>query len=287
MVKKQNILITGANGQLGKCIREIADNFLFYNIIFKNKKELDITNFSGVSSFFENQNINTVINCAAFTNVIEAENNKQYSDLVNSASVANLAEICKINDVKLIHISTDYVFDGTNDMPYTENELVNPVNYYGLSKLNGEKYIIDCKIKNSLIIRTSWLYSKYGNNFVNKILKLISNKYNVCITENNIGSPTNAMDLANALLNIISKISNDKAEIYHYSNSGKCSTYDFADYIIQFYNNNSSIELKLNPDLLIKRPKFSALNTEKICNKFDLKIEPWQSSLKKHLCNEV
>lgn len=285
MVDYKNILITGGAGQLGKSIKDISDNYN-YNFIFKSKKELDITKNEDLN-FFDINKIDVIINCAAYTDVNMAESKKEIADLVNDISVDKISTICKQKKIMLIHISTDYVFDGIKREPYKENESTNPLNYYGLSKLKGEKRILNHKLKNSIIIRTSWLYSKYKNNFVLKLLKKIEENKSICVTDNEWGSPTNASDLAKAILEIIPKISNKKTEIYHFSNLGVCSRFEFANKINDFAGGSSVILVNSSTDLGLKRPEFSALNSQKIMNDFEIRIENWLTSLKKYFANEI
>ena len=178
----------------------------------------------------------------------------------------------------MIHISTDFVFDGKKKLPYTELDHARPINEYGKSKLEGEKKILNSSLKNSIIIRTSWVYSKYGNNFVNKVIKNIKENQYITVVDDQFGSPTNALDLAKVILNIIPKISNQKAEIYHYSSSGYCSRYDFAVLIKELVKSNVEIK-KIKTVQTINRPRFSALNSNKIKNKFNLEITDWKTSL--------
>ena len=202
--------------------------------------------------------------------------------------------MCYKLNVQLVHISTDYVFDGLKKTPYNELDKTNPQNYYGTTKLNGEKKILSYNLTNSVIIRTSWLYSNRNNNFVSKILMKLKNENEIFVLENEIGSPTNSLDLARSIINIIPKISNSKTEIYHFSNLGQCSRYEFAKKIKELSNSNCKIyPIKKNKQK-IKRPKFSALDPTKIIKNFKIDINSWETSLEMHLnknkinnCDEV
>ena len=282
MVKKKNILITGSKGQLGSAIKEISKDYL-HIFFFKDKSEMDITNFSLVQNFLKKYKIDTVINCAAYTDVINAEKNKILSDNVNNIGVENLAKLCSKFNIQLIHISTDYVFDGYNNLPYEESNLTNPQNYYGISKLNGEKKVLSYDLKKSAIIRTSWLYSKLSNNFVSKVLNELKNRNEIFVVKDEIGSPTNALDLSRAILEIIPRLSNSKTEIYHFSNLGQCSRYELAKKIKEIIKSESIVSVSTQKFSKIKRPKFSVLNSSKIIENFKLSIKTWDISLEGHL----
>lgn len=282
MVKKKNILITGSKGQLGSAIKEISKDYL-HIFFFKDKSEMDITNFSFVQNFLKKYKIDTVINCAAYTDVINAEKNKILSDNVNNLGVENLAKLCSKFNIQLIHISTDYVFDGYNNLPYEESNLTNPQNYYGISKLNGEKKVLSYDLKKSAIVRTSWLYSKLSNNFVSKVLNELKNRNEIFVVKDEIGSPTNALDLSRAILEIIPRLSNSKTEIYHFSNLGQCSRYELAKKIKEIIKSESIVSVSTQKFSKIKRPKFSVLNSSKIIENFKLSIKTWDISLEEHL----
>ena len=280
-----NVLVTGSNGQLGSLISENSVNHSEYNFIFCDKSNLDITNHSLVRQFILKYNINIIINCAAYTNVEKAESEKNIADKINHLAVANLAKLSKKYSVSLIHISTDYVFDGNNIIPYLETDIPNPQSVYGLTKLKGERAIQSINPKNSIIIRTSWLYSKLGNNFVNKMIELAKIKNEISVVSDLTGSPTNSYDLANVILSILSKIKNVNVEVFHFSNEGACSWYDFANMIFQL----KKIKIKVNPINSIdfisiaERPKYSVLNTNKISKYFDVEIHCWKESLTRSL----
>ena len=207
MVKNKNILVTGANGQLGVSLKEISNNY-DYNFYFKKKIDLDITDFLVLEKFLKNNNINIIINCAAYTDVASAEKNQALSNAVNNLAVGNIARLCHELKIQLIHISTDYVFDGLNNIPLQENDKKNPQNYYGQTKLDGENKILSGMLENSAIIRTSWLYSNLQNNFMPRLLSKLNNQKKILVVEQEVGSPTNAIDLAKVIMKIIPKLSN-------------------------------------------------------------------------------
>ena len=284
MVNRKNFLITGSNGQLGNSIKEISNNYHF-NFFFKKKEELDITNFSIVKNFLKEFKINTIINCAAYTDVNGSEENIEVSEQTNDIAVGNIAKLCSELNIQLIHISTDYVFDGFSSVIYNEENETKPQTHYGITKLNGEKKVLKYKLKDSIIIRTSWLYSKFGSNFVKKILNKIKMQKEIFVVDNEIGSPTNASDLAKVIMEICPRISNEKTEIYHFSNLGYCSRFQFAKKINEFMGGDCKIIPTKKNSIKVKRPKFSALNSSKIIENFQIKINNWDISLKNHLMN--
>ena len=276
-----NILVTGSNGQLGSELKEIATNFPDYNFLFTDVSDLDITAHDEVREFIESNNINVIINCAAYTAVDKAESEPELADAINNLAVANFAQIAKNKKIKLIHVSTDYVFDGTNHKPYLEIDTPNPQSVYGKTKLDGELAMQQINPVNSIIIRTSWVYSKYGNNFVKTMLHLAETRDEISVVSDQIGSPTNAADLAKAILNILPKIRNDNVKVFHYSNEGVCSWYDFAKAIFEI----KVISFKVNPieskqyPTPAERPFYSVLNKEKIKQCYQVKIPFWKKSL--------
>ena len=223
-----NILVTGGNGQLGSELKEIAPNYQDYNFLFTDVKDLDITNHTAVAAFIESNNITVIINCAAYTAVDKAESEPELADAINHLAVTNFAQIAKDKNIKLIHISTDYVFDGNNHKPYVETDTPNPQSVYGKTKLDGELAMQQINPANSIIIRTSWVYSKFGNNFVKTMLRLAETRDEISVVTDQVGTPTNAADLAKAILNILPQIKNEIVELFHYSNEGVCCWYDFA-----------------------------------------------------------
>ena len=276
-----NILVTGGNGQLGSELREIAPNYQDYNFLFTDVKDLDITNHIAVKEFIEINKINVIINCAAYTAVDKAESEQDLSDAINHLAVANFAQIAKDNNIKLIHISTDYVFDGTNHKPYVETDIPNPQSVYGQTKLDGELAMQQINPANSIIIRTSWVYSKFGNNFVKTMLRLAETRDEVSVVADQIGSPTNAADLAKAILTVLPQIENKTPEIYHYSNEGVCSWYDFAKAIFEI----EGLHIKVNAiessqyPTPAKRPFYSVLNKRKIKAGYQIETPYWRESL--------
>ncbi len=274
------ILITGSKGQLGSEIEELHKMYP-YSFIFTDKDELDITKKEEIKSLCEKENITHIINCAAYTAVDNAENDKELANLINHNAVENLAQISKEKNISLVHISTDYVFDGKNNLPYKEDNKTNPQGVYGKTKLDGEKKLLKINPKNSIIIRTSWVYSFYGNNFVKTMLKLGKTKEKINVVYDQIGTPTYAKDLAKCILDIISKINNENVEIYHYSNEGVLSWYDFAKEVMSMAKLDcivGTIETKDYPTLA-SRPNFSLLNKTKIKDKFDIEVPYWKDGL--------
>lgn len=279
-----NILITGANGQLGQEFRYIAKINTYHNFIFVDKEDLDITSFLSLEKFFSINKIDAVINCAAYTAVDKAESEKELAFLINVIGPQNLAIISKKYNAKLIHISTDYVFDGTNYVPYKESDLPNPQSIYGRTKLDGEFEVIS-NADIFAIIRISWLYSIYGNNFVKNVSKLAREKKYLRFIFDQIGTPTYARDLASAILYILPQLNKENSEIYHYSNEGVTSWYDLTKTICKLQNiscNIEPIETKDYP-LPAKRPHYSVFNKSKIKQTFNLTIPYWEDSLESWL----
>lgn len=279
-----SILVTGANGQLGNELKSVSENFYGYDFIFTDLDTLDITDSQKVKEFIECSRPDWIINCAAYTQVDRAENEKDAAYLVNSAAVKNIAESVKETDSRIIHISTDYVFDGTGNTPYDEMSAVNPVSVYGKSKLEGEKAAMIHN--NTMIIRTAWLYSSFGNNFVKTILKHGAVKEELNVVFDQTGTPTYAADLAGAIMHIVSGVIRNQVAfntgIYNYSNEGVCSWYDFALEIVK----ESGLSCRINPILTkdyptpARRPAYSVLNKAKIRENYSLTIPHWRTSLK-------
>ena len=279
-----NILVTGSNGQLGSEIKDLEANFINFNFFFMDLPELDICNSSQLNIFIKDNNIKAVINCAAYTAVDKAEEDADIAEKVNATGVLNLVNaVAKVNG-KLIHISTDYVFDGDHFFPYKELDPVSPIGVYGKTKRAGELAVLNSDI-DSIVIRTSWLYSTYGNNFVKTMLRLGSEKENLGVIFDQIGTPTYAGDLAKTCLEILTgvnsvKISNN-GKLYHYSNEGVASWYDFAISIMELGGVNCKVKPIQTKDYptLAKRPYFSVLNKSKIKNDFEIEIPYWRDSL--------
>lgn len=282
------VLITGSNGQLGSEIRDLYSKYENIECFFKDLPELDISDFNSVNSLIINEHINAVINCAAYTAVDKAEENIELAERVNSIGVSNLVKVLDKVNGKLIHISTDYVFDGTNSHPYKESDPVSPIGNYGKTKRAGEIILINSKI-DAIVIRTSWLYSSFGSNFVKTMIDLGKDKNSINVVSDQIGTPTYARDLANTCLNILQisgseKISK-KGKIYHYSNKGFASWYDFAVLIMDLAKLNCKVNPILTKDYstLAKRPHYSVLNKRKIITDFNIDIPNWKESLQECL----
>jgi len=284
-----NILITGANGQLGQELKNLGNKFPNLKLFCTDRHSLNILNFEEAEQYVLKNKIDVMVNCAAYTNVDKAEDEPEMADEVNHLAVKNLGEVAKKQHIKLIHISTDYVFDGNSSVPYSEADATNPQNAYGISKLNGEKALLAINPKNSIIIRTSWLYSEFGNNFVKSMLRLSKEKESISVVSDQIGSPTYAKDLALAILQIIPAIESDDIQIYHYANKGQCSWFQLASAIIEIAQNNCEVLPITSADFKtkVKRPKYSLLNTKKIQHTFNLEIPKWEDSLKKCVLNKV
>jgi dTDP-4-dehydrorhamnose reductase len=288
------ILVTGKSGQLGKSINKIVNtgngknNYQQDNdFIFVGREELDLSSERSISHYFDRSNkFDVIINCAAYTAVDKAEEEQELVNQVNHLAVKQLASIANKQQARLIHISTDYVFDGESNKPYIETDTTNPINVYGKTKLAGEKALHAVMPMNAIIIRTSWLYSEFGNNFVKTMLKLSKERNELNVVSDQIGSPTYATDLAEAILKIISNKNyqnkEQSTEIYHYSNEGEISWYDFARVIIYFSGvicNIFPIETKDYPTLA-KRPKYGVLNKSRINNDFSILKLSWKASIK-------
>ena len=272
-------LVVGANGQLGNCIRL----FLKDTAIYTDKEELDITDENAVKEFVKNNNFKCIINCSAYTAVDKAENDIELATKINVDGVRNLAK----TNIPLIHISTDYVFNGKNNVPYVETDTTDPMSVYGKTKLEGEKEVLKYS-KSAIIIRTAWLYSQFGNNFLKTMLRLGKEKESLNVVFDQVGTPTYAMDLAGVIFKILQsgKYENMK-EIYHFSNEGVCSWYDFAVEIMKEANLNCKvkpIESKDYPTVAV-RPSFSVLNKSKIKRDFGVEIEHWRMAMVECLRN--
>ncbi len=278
-----NILVTGANGQLGNCMRNAAahsaDNYIFTDVA-----ELDITVASAVAKMVNDNNINVIINCAAYTNVDKAESDKDFAELLNATAVENLAKAIKANNGTLIHISTDYVFGGDPyNTPCREDQTGTPTGVYGLTKLHGEQAIAESGCK-ALIFRTAWLYSEYGKNFVKTMLNLTSTKPQLNVVFDQVGTPTYAQDLADAIFDIVANRKFESNEgIYHYSNEGVCSWFDFTKMIAEIAGNTTCDIQPCHSDEFpspVVRPSYSVLDKTKFKNTFGLSVPYWTDSLK-------
>lgn len=276
-----NVLVTGANGQLGRELQLVtagsSDNYFFTDV-----DELDITDKSAIDDFVNNNGINVIVNCAAFTNVDAAEDNLSAANLLNNTAVEYLSDVAVLYGATLIHISTDYVFgdDGVN-VPYTEDAETHPVSVYGKTKLDGETAVVNSGC-NYIIIRTSWLYSEFGKNFLLTMLNLTSTKPAVNVVFDQIGTPTYAYDLASAIYHIVEKRMYNKQGIYNYSNEGVCSWFDFAKFIATVSGNSDCSVLPCHSSEFpskVKRPNYSVLDKTKFKNTFGLSIPHWYDSL--------
>lgn len=293
-----NILVTGANGQLGNCMRKAVDRYYKgkdYSVncnqdsedlyIFTDVAELDITDPKAVAEAVKNNDIKVIVNCAAYTNVDKAESDADFAEILNAKAVRNLADAVKANGGTLIHVSTDYVFGGsTGNTPRTETEPTNPTGVYGLTKLHGEQQIDESGVK-SLIFRTAWLYSEYGKNFVKTMLNLTSTKLQLKVVFDQVGTPTYAQDLADAIFSIIQHRKMDGNEgIYHYSNEGVCSWYDFTKRIAENAGNTGCDIQPCHSDEFpspVNRPAYSVLDKTKFKSTFGLSVPYWTDSLSK------
>jgi len=278
------VLITGSNGQLGSEIKELASDYENLECVFKDLPELDICDAEVLNTFIIDQHINAVINCAGYTAVDKAEEEALIAKKVNSKGVLNLANALKKVDGKLIHISTDYVFDGNHSQPYKESDLVSPIGVYGKTKRAGELVVLNSSI-DAIVIRTSWLYSVYGNNFVKTMLRLGNEKKSIQVVSDQKGTPTYAKDLAKTCLDILSDASSTnlskKGSLYHYSDEGVTSWYNFATAIMEISNIDCKvipIETKDYP-IQARRPMYSVLDKSKIKSDFKVTIPHWRDSL--------
>ena len=283
----KKILVTGANGQLGRCIRDAATGFPDLEFVFVSKEELDIQEEDSLSDFFKKNNFSHCINTAAYTNVEKAESEPEKAFAINAEAVKNVAISCKENDVVLLHISTDYVFDGKKKTPYLETDTTNPINVYGASKLKGEEYIEEICTK-YFIFRTSWLYSQHGHNFLKTILRYAEEGKPLTITTEQTGTPTNANDLAKALLQVIAQDSKDYG-VYNYSNYGETTWFGFAEEILEQSEKLKDANLaKTNHyRTFAARPAYSVLDNTKTQNTLKVKYIDWRESLQSVLKNTV
>ena len=275
----KKILVTGANGQLGQCLQKISSQFEEFEFIFTDSETLDITNKEEVNDFFWQNAPDFCINAAAYTAVDLAETDVEKAFLVNADGTENLAEACAENNAQFIHVSTDYVFDGENNLSYTEEDFTNPLGVYGASKLAGDELALEVN-PCSVILRTSWVYSEFGKNFVKTMLNLFATKEELSIVADQFGQPTNANDLAEAIMKII-KSEKITPGIFNFSNLGRISWFDFAEKIAEL----SDAKIKLNAietsqyPTPAKRPKNSVLDLDKISKTYAVQLKPWEESL--------
>ena len=286
------ILVTGKNGQLGKSIQNIiTGNEKNSEFVFVGREELDLSSQDSIINYFNNNSFDIIINCAAYTAVDKAEKEVELANYINHLAISKIAEISNKQEIKLIHISTDYIFDGISEKAYLESDDPNPLNIYGKSKLEGELAVCAAMQKNAIIIRTSWLYSEYSNNFIDTIIRKAQKFDEFSVVSDQYSSPTNASDLAKVIIQIINhnKFRNHDqlTQIYHYSSHGVCSWFEFAREILDLTN----IDCKVNPIetkaylTAARRPKYSFLNTNKIVKGFGLEIPFWKDSLKASIDN--
>ncbi|OAB80228.1 dTDP-4-dehydrorhamnose reductase [Cochleicola gelatinilyticus] len=276
----KQVLVTGANGQLGRCIALASKQFPKVTFHFLDRQQLDITNNGEILEVFKKNTFDYCINAAAYTNVEQAEKEEELAFGVNAEGVKYLSQACQTFGVVLLHISTDYVFDGKKSEPYNELDATNPINVYGTSKLAGELAVIE-NCERYFIFRTSWLYSQFGHNFLNTIIKKASEGASLTITTEQTGTPTNANDLAEMLLHIITSES-EAYGLYHFSNKGKATWYDFAEAILEFTQQIDTVKLAKTDHYrtFAARPKNSVLELIKFKTKFNIEMFNWKVSLK-------
>ena len=290
------ILVIGKNGQVGQSIQNLVNktsnsNLSDYGFVFVGRGELDLSKARHIQAYFDKNKFDVVINCAAFTDVEKAEVDENDASLINHIAVKEVATIAKKNNMKLIHISTDFVFDGGKREPYIESDKTSPVNIYGKTKLAGEFAAISIMKFNAVVLRSSWIYSEFGNNFVDTIIKNATLKGQLNIISDQFGTPTYANDLAQTIIDILNKDKFNEREmpsaIYHYSNEGECTWFDFAKEIVDILQIDCNLSPITSDDYpqLAKRPKYSVLSKKKISEEFDLNINYWKDSLKSCLQN--
>lgn len=287
-MSKMNILVTGANGQLGNEMRVVARNSAD-NYIFTDVAELDITDAAAVEKMVTDNDVKVIVNCAAYTNVDKAEDDREFAELLNARAVENLAQAIRRNDGLLVHVSTDYVFGGTkNNTPCREDEPANPTGVYGVTKLHGEQAIIASGCHH-IIIRTAWLYSEFGKNFLKTMLDLTTTKPQLKVVFDQVGSPTYAYDLALAIFDIVENrkyVDNDG--IYHYSNEGVCSWFDFTKMIAEYAGHTGCDIQPCHSDEFpskVVRPSYSVLDKTKIKKTFGVSVPYWTDSLRVCMTN--
>ena len=277
----KTILITGSKGQLGNEMQQAAVRYPQFHYIYTDVDELDICDKAALDAFVKANSVNFIVNCAAYTAVDKAEDDVELCYKINSVAVRNIGEVAESNGVKVVHVSTDYVFDGTNHIPYTENQEVCPATVYGKSKLAGEQALME-SCKDSVIIRTAWLYSSFGNNFVKTMIKLGTERDSLNVIFDQIGSPTYAADLAEAIMKVISS-EKFVAGIYHFSDEGVCSWYDFTKTIHKIAGITCNVQPIESKDFPARtpRPHYSVLNKAKFKSTYGITIPHWEESLEK------
>ncbi len=275
------ILVTGSNGQLGSELRVLSEQYTSYDFTFTDRRDIDLNDTVSIEHYFLNKRFDVIINCAAYTSVDKAESEPIFADHINHQAVKTLARIAANASSSLIHISTDYVFNGQNFKPYVETDPTDPQSVYGQSKLAGEKAMLAINPPRSLIIRTSWVYSSFGTNFVKTMLRLGREHASLSVIFDQVGTPTYAKDLAYSILEIIPQLKNHDVELLHFSNEGACSWYDFSKAIFEY----AAIECQVNPieskeyPTPAPRPHYSLLNKAKIKTHYHLEVPYWRDSL--------
>jgi dTDP-4-dehydrorhamnose reductase len=284
-MQKQTIIVSGKNGQLGSELQDASGLFAQFHYRFFTKDELDICNNSALEKIFAEHKPSFFINTAAYTAVDRAETEREAAYLINAEAVGTIAKTCRSYNTTLIHLSTDYVFDGNNNQPYKEDDTTNPINYYGYSKWMGEQLALQNN-PDTIILRTSWVYSVYGNNFVKTMLRLMKERSTINVVNDQYGSPTYAKDLAKAILQIIANAqSNFHAGIYHFNNDGVITWFDFATAIRDIKKLNCSVQpiTTAQYPTPAKRPAYSVFNKEKIQKTFHVGLKNWRDSLEECL----
>jgi len=280
----KGVLVTGANGQLGREMRRLALAHLQFRFFFTDVEELDITNKEALTAFVKLHNVHYIINCAAYTAVDKAEDDEGACYRINRDGTALLAQVANENGAKLLHVSTDYVFDGEATVPYREEAPVNPKSVYGKSKLAGEEAVL-AHCSDSIIVRTSWLYSSFGNNFVKTMIRLGKEREQLLVVADQMGCPTYAADLAEVLLLLLTEaeLQNFVPGIYHFSDEGVCSWYDLAVAALRLYGNHKTRVLPIASEEYpskASRPRYSVFDKDKIKTTFEIAIPRWEESLK-------
>lgn len=282
----KQIIVTGAKGQLGSEIHHLSDKYKQLEFTYLDKEDYDFSKLDKLESFLEDIQFDLIINCAAFTAVDAAEENQELSRILNTDLPKKLAEFCVKNNKRLFHISTDYVFNGEFNKPITESDIPDPLSVYGQTKLDGEKSVISI-LPNAYVFRTSWVFSGFGHNFVKSIIRLASEKDELKVIYDQIGTPTYARDLAKTILDIIENLhENDNPGIYNFTNEGVCSWYDLAHYILSKRKSNCSLAPILSSEYssLARRPYYSILNKSKIKETFGITIDHWMKGIDEVLC---
>ena len=284
----ENIFVTGANGQLGMELQQLAAAYPGFDFIFTTREQLPLDDLNAINRFVSEHQPQYCINCAAYTAVDKAESEKEIAYQINAEAPGKMAEACKENNIQFIHISTDYVFNGNGTPPYKEDYLTDPVNLYGKSKLEGEKLVMKTN-PNSIIIRTSWVYSEFGKNFVKTMLRLMAEREQISVVSDQSGTPTYAADLAEAIMKIISTFENPTSHspptthngIYHFSNEGQITWFDFAVAIKDLIGSSCKVNPITTPQYPTpaKRPAYSVLDKTRIRDSFNVPIKDWKASL--------